>query len=160
MAEDNAALSQLSREVPRSLGQNARLFGIDHAVPVRFYGKQALWIPAAVSDNPGGRETIYELPIGESTLMGVYAVGTQLVKEMVTRTANRSYSLRLESQGGKEIFSGEGELESVDERIGYGMIHFHGERTQWAKTLLDIEPGRDNKTNVWVAWSFIKVDHE
>lgn len=153
----DAAIQQLSREVPRSLFRDAVLFGIEQAVNVSLFGKPAVWIPRAVSDDPGGRETVYELPMNEPTLMGFYVVDNQIIKDTFTRTAERSYSRELATQLGEVLFAGSGEIEEIDRRIGYGKIEFRGESTSAAQSFASTAHPSP-PTPVWVLWSCIKVN--
>src|SRR5207244_1652229 len=117
MPIDDAVINELRRDVTRNVFSDAALFGLNAAVPTLLYGQPALWIPRAVSDEHGGRETLYDLSQGEETLLGIYVLGQQIVKDVVTRTGDTSYSDRLETVGGKVLFAGEGDLEVLDDRV-------------------------------------------
>ena len=63
MAEqDTQDLQRLSREIPRALSKDARLFNYEHSTVTKLFGRMAAYIPVAIADSDQGRETVYELP--------------------------------------------------------------------------------------------------
>jgi hypothetical protein len=126
MALDPAAINALRLEATRAVHSDALLFSLQTALPTQLYGKPAFWIPRAVSDNPGGRESLYDLQLNEQVLLGIYVINTlQIVRELVTRIGDTRYSMSLQTRGGKEIFAGEGDLEVINSQAGHGRIPLH-----------------------------------
>ena len=160
MTLDPGQIEVLKKETTKKLYKNAVLFGMKTSTVVILYGKPALWIPRAVSSQPGGRDSIYDLKQGEEVLLGIYVVNLQIVQEIATRLSETRYAMSHRTLGGEEIFRGEGDMEIIDSQIGHGKVSFDGERTDVAKILFHVDPGTETKTMVWVLWSCIKVVHE
>ncbi|MFE6288035.1 hypothetical protein [Streptomyces sp. NPDC057877] len=149
--------NDLAVDIPLTLFRDAPLLGVDLAVRREIFGRSALWIPVAVSNERGGRRTIYELTMKQPTMTGIYVVDLHIVKEFLTRTAERSYEQQLVSRDGQVLFSGAGELEVIEERVGYGHITFNGELGQWASVLVGLDPGPAQMRKPWILWSCIQL---
>jgi hypothetical protein len=144
------------RRVARELGKDARLLSIDAASIVKYDEVVSLWIPVAVSDDPKGRETVYDLPQDEKTLMGIYVTGTRIVKEFFTRHGDREYEISQETPSGEVLYTGKGDLEVINESIGYGRIRWQGTREGSAKRTIGDEPDPAEGKSIWIVWSGYK----
>ena len=115
-------------------------------------GTPAIWIPRTITDATGGRPSVYDLKINTKTLMGLFATGSALYSQYLTRINDDEYSVSIESAG-KVVYSGTGKITVVNEQVGYGMIQYQGEAGNgpW------IGP---EATDVWVGWSCVKVHTE
>lgn len=76
--------------VPRESSRNAKLLNVDAASPMTFFGHPALYIPVAVADSSVGCETVYRLPIGQTTLMGIYVIGQRVIMDYLRDCRTRS----------------------------------------------------------------------
>lgn len=121
----------LSREIPRALSKNARLFNHEHANVTRLFGRNALYIPVAIADSDKGRETVYELPLEEKTLMGIYVTDQlRVYKDYFTRLSDDEYANVKETAAGDVLYSGRGKLTVFDERVGAGEIVFQSDQPE------------------------------
>jgi hypothetical protein len=154
----------LDELIPRELSKDAKLLNLNAANIVKLFGRTATYIPVAISDSPAGRETVYKLPIGEKTLMGVYVAGTRIYNDYFTRLSEYEYSCSKETLDGKVLFSGKGTLKVLDERVGAGEIVFESEEPT------EDEPAEGQPlaarrarpkctcTRRWYVWSFIATE--
>jgi hypothetical protein len=155
----------LDEVIPRELSKDARLLNIDVAAPASFFGSPALYIPVAVSDSPAGRETIYRLPIGQKTLMGVYVLRQRLIRDYITRLSEDEYASSKETRQGQVVFSGKGKLRILDARVGAGEIVFESDddsavdQTTGGTEAAAAKPKpKCTCTRRWYVWSFIATE--
>ncbi|WP_158781010.1 hypothetical protein [Streptomyces sp. NRRL S-237] len=136
--------------------QDASLFGIEASGTAVLFGKTAVRLPVAISDNPGGRSSIHDMAESQQTLTAVYVVDHQLVKELLTRTGEASYKAQLASRDGQTLFEGTGNLEMVNPEVGHSRIVFRGKYKEWAPTVLGLEAESPAQwERVSVVWSGI-----
>src|SRR4051794_23038938 len=116
MAEDRRDYEDrpVDELVPRELSKNAKLLNVDAAVPMDFFGVPTLYIPVAVGDSSSARETVYRLPIGQKTLMGIYVHGQRVVRDYLTRVSEMDYESSKETASGQVVFSGKGTMRILD----------------------------------------------
>jgi hypothetical protein len=145
----------LDQVIPRELSKNAKLFNVDAASNVNLFGTTALYLPVAVADGPAGRQTIYRLPIGEKTLMGLYVVHNRIFKDFYIRTSEREYSVSKESATGEILFEGKGVLQLLDERVGLGEILVESSSSSSA---MATATGKCRCKRRWYVWSFIATE--
>jgi hypothetical protein len=144
---------RLGEDVPKAIGANAKLLNFRYSTIVEFRESVALYIPVAVSASPDGRRTVYELHVGEKTLMGIYIQNNRVYEEFFTRVDKDIYDVAITTLNGDGVvFTGQGKLERIDERVGLGKIHVTGTGSSSAS--------KETKTQVWVLWSCIKINHE
>ena len=155
----------LDEIIPRELSKDAKLLNINVASPTSFFGSPALYIPVAVADSAAGRETIYRLPTGQKTLMGVYVLRQRLVRDYITRLSDDEYACSKETQQGQVIFSGKGKLRILDARVGAGEIVFESDGNSNDDTVGGTEtaaarakPTKCTCTRRWYVWSFIATE--
>lgn len=153
---DRGFFRRLGDEIPKRLASGARLLNYPYATIVEFRSGTALYIPVAVSDSPSGRRTVYELRVGEKTLMGIFVQNNRLYEEYFTRRDNDRYDVVVTTLNSDDVvFSGEGTLERIDERVGVGRMSVTGTSTDSSGAT-----AKETKTEVWVLWSCIRIRHE
>lgn len=156
----------LDEAIPRELSKDAKLLNIDVATPASFFGSPALYIPVAVADSPAARETIYRLPVGEKTLMGIYVLRQRLIRDYITRLSGDEYACSKETRQGQVIFSGKGKLRILDARVGAGEIVFESDESAdvdetaggTEAAAAKPKPTKCTCTRRWYVWSFIATE--
>ncbi|MFH8895554.1 hypothetical protein ACH4HG_03995 [Streptomyces coeruleorubidus] len=131
--------TDLKASVAETTFRDASLIGFEASGATVLFGKSALRLPVAISDNPGGRVSIHDMSENQPTLTGVYVVDLQVVKEMLTRTGEASYKAELASQDGQTLFEGTGNLEMINPEVGHSRIVFRGKYKEGAPTVLGLE---------------------
>ncbi|MGW0189397.1 hypothetical protein ACWDV7_27065 [Streptomyces sp. NPDC003362] len=131
--------TDLKASAIESTFRDASLIGLEASGTTVLFGKSALRLPVAISDNPGGRSSIHDMSENQPTLTGVYVVDLQVVKEVLTRTGDVSYKAELASQDGQTLFEGTGNLEMVNPDVGHSKIVFSGKYKEGAPTVLGLE---------------------
>jgi hypothetical protein len=164
---DESTRREMARTVPREVHRDARLFSYNLATIVKGAGgAYALRIPTAVSDNSGGRETVYELPQNEKTLMAMIVFEDLVRLEFFTRTSDTTYVRSIERPTGEVIWVGEGELEVINEAIGFGRVRFTPTEELMRETPDYADPNDQEKLvwdpsmegwAVWIWWSSVLV---
>ncbi|WP_158781226.1 hypothetical protein [Streptomyces sp. NRRL S-237] len=129
----------LRRSVVSSTFKDASLFGLEASGTTVLFGKAALRLPVAISENSGGRRSIHDMPQDQPTLTAVYIVDLQIVRELLTRTGDSSYAVELASRDGQTLFEGMGDLEEINPGVGHSRIVFRGSYKEWAPTLVGLE---------------------
>ncbi|MFE9905041.1 hypothetical protein [Streptomyces achromogenes] len=148
--------ASIKERATSSVFRDAALFGVEAAGTTVLFGKAALRLPVAISDNPGGRKSIHDMPQSEPALTGVYVVDLQVVKEVLTRTGDTSYEVELASKDGQTLFEGMGNLQHINPEIGYSSITFKGKYKELAPTLLGLEADEPAEwTRFTIVWSGI-----
>jgi hypothetical protein len=116
---------------------------------------QAVYLPVAISEREGGRESLYFLRPGQEVLAGIFVTNSGIALRYVKRETGSElpaqsgdvYTERLTTREGKALFAGQGKLEVVDPSIGRGRVVLtqtpRGERL----------PTQTSFT--WWGWSFI-----
>ncbi len=154
MAELSNAARQRMLKLHQHVAKDARLYNFAVAVRARTGdGEPAMWIPITPSVD-GGRPSVYDLPIDESTLMGTYVTADRCVHEYMSRTDDDHYTVRQVTASGDPVFEGEGDLTVIDSDIGYGSITW---KNSAQEDQLAIRP-MAVPVHVWVGYSLIKVD--
>jgi hypothetical protein len=150
-------LQTLSRQIPRELSKHARLFNHDHSTVAKLFGRKALYIPVAIADSDAGRETVYELPLNEKTLMGIYVTDQlTMYKDYLTRLSDEEYESIKETVTGEVLFSGRGKLEILDERVGAGEIVFESELPENQAAAARVKKCTCRRR--WYVWSLIATE--
>jgi hypothetical protein len=159
MADDRTAYEDrpIDELVPRQLSRNAALLNVDAAVPMDFFGLPTLYIPVAVGDSSSARETVYRLPIGQKTLMGIYVLGQRMVRDYLTRVSEQEYACSKETASGQVVFSGKGTMRVLDGRVGAGEIVF--EEFDDDATATAAKATNCTCTRRWYVWSFIATEN-
>jgi len=142
--------------IPRELSKDAKLFNVNAATLVRFFGATAMYLPVAVSDSPAGRETVYKLPIGTKTLMGIYISENRIYQDYYTRTGDRDYTVSKETLSGKVVFSGKGTLRVLDDRVGAGELIVESDQTSGEEAAATVVKCHCRRR--WYVWSFIGTE--
>jgi hypothetical protein len=158
MAEDRPAYEDrpIDELVPRELSKSAKLLNVDAAVPMEFFGLPTLYIPVAIGDSSSARETVYRLPIGQKTLMGIYVLGQRVIRDYLTRMSEQEYESSKETASGQVVFSGKGTMRILDARVGAGEIVF--EESEDGSTTAAKRPTNCTCTRRWYVWSFIATE--
>lgn len=150
-ARDAGVFKELGRIIPRELSKDAVLLNLNLAMRVNCpVVGVSLYIPVAVSDEKGGRETVYNLPIGGKTLMGVHVCEKLTIyKTFYTRLDDNTYSVTIETMSGEVLYSGKGKLEIIDDRVGMGRLRIEPE-----------DKGMAKGGQAWILWSCINVCYQ
>jgi hypothetical protein len=158
MAERDAQeLQRLSREIPRALSKDARLFNYEHSTVTKLFGRMARYIPVAIADSDQGRETVYELPLKEKTLMGIYVTDQlQVYKDYLTRLSEDEYATVKETAAGEVLYAGRGKLTVFDARVGAGEIVFESDQSETAAAARP--PTKCTCKRRWYIWSLIGTE--
>jgi hypothetical protein len=136
---------RLGEEIPKQISKDAKLFNIHLSTAVVFQDSHALYIPVAISDTQWGRRTIYNLPVGEKTLMGIYVQNDRIYQEFFNRIDEDTYDVTVSTMlSDRVVYSGRGRLERIDERVGYGRLNIVESETNEEKAL------------IWALWSVFR----
>jgi hypothetical protein len=145
---DSGFFRKLGQDVPKSLSSDARLFNFRYSTVVEFQGGRALYIPVAVTDTRAGRSTVYELPVGEKTLMGIYVLNNLIYEHYLTRIDEETYDTEITGcNSGQVIQTARSKLERIDERVGLGRLR-----------PIDTAVAASQPTPIWILWSCIKIN--
>src|SRR5215207_2652098 len=140
--------------IPRDLARESHLLSIDAAGVFVVHGEPAVYLPVAVSESPGGRPTIYQLPMRKPTLMGVLIHHNTVYRNVITRLSDTEYAMSQESPTGTVLFAGKGTLRVLDDRVGAGEIVFESEEEEGAAVGAVAAKKRRCRYR-WYVWSFI-----
>jgi len=155
----NTSQVPLDELIPRELSRDAKLFNFKSAPIVKFFNKTALYLPVAISDSPQGRMTVYKLPQGQKTLMGLYIFDSRVILDYYTRLSDELYYIvSKETISGEVLFSGSGRLNILDDRVGAGEIIVELSVTPDPEAAAAAAPVKCKCKRRWYVWSFIGTE--